>query len=159
DEVVGAIVRLDLPRPHAARRASTWISRYGFDQILGESPAFKPIVSLAKRLATTDLPVLIHGETGTGKELVAHAIHAASARTAGPFVTVNCGAISQELIASELFGYEKGAFTGANREGQRGKFEQADGGTIFLDEITETSAALQVSLLRVIQDQEVVPVG
>lgn len=105
------------------------------------------------------MPLLLCGETGTGKELLAHAIHTGSERAAHPFVTVNCGAIPEELIASELFGYEKGAFTGANRLGQRGKFEQADGGTIFLDEITETSHSLQVSLLRVIQDHEVVPIG
>ena len=159
DELIGAIVRLELPHSRTTAPGPAWAARYSFDALLGDSPAFKPVIALARRLAATDLPVLIHGETGTGKELMAHAIHAASSRAAGPFVTVNCGAIPHELIASELFGYEKGAFTGANRTGQRGKFEQADGGTIFLDEITETSAALQVSLLRVIQDQEVVPVG
>lgn len=158
-EVVGAIVRLNAPRLRAATRSAAWTSRYSFDTLFGESPAFKSVVALARRVAPTDMPVLLHGETGTGKELIAHAIHAASTRAHGPFVTVNCGAIPPELIASELFGYEKGAFTGANRSGQRGKFEQADGGTLFLDEITETGAALQVSLLRVIQDKEVVPVG
>ena len=159
EEIVGFIIHFDQVPTRSNPRTSAWESRYSFSEVFGESRAFKPVLALAKRLAGTELPVLLHGETGTGKELIAHAIHAASERAAGPFVTVNCGAIPQELIASELFGYEKGAFTGANRAGQRGKFEQADGGTIFLDEITETCHALQVSLLRVIQDCEVVPVG
>ncbi|MBX9605490.1 MAG: sigma 54-interacting transcriptional regulator [Gammaproteobacteria bacterium] len=143
----------------AARAANPWRTRYRFVHLRGENAVFKHTLDMAARLAPTPLPLLLHGETGTGKELLAHAIHAASERADGPFVAVNCGAIPQELIASELFGYEKGAFTGANRHGQQGKFEQADGGTIFLDEVTETSAALQVALLRVIQDGEVVPIG
>jgi sigma-54 dependent transcriptional regulator, acetoin dehydrogenase operon transcriptional activator AcoR len=159
DQVVGAIMRFDMPRARSVARNRGWSAHYSFAEVQGESPAFKTAVAFATRLAATDLPVLLHGETGTGKELIAHAIHLASARAAGPFVTVNCGALPQDLIASELFGYEKGAFTGANRAGLRGKFEQADGGTIFLDEITETTAAFQISLLRVIQDGAVVPVG
>ena len=158
DDVNGAIFTVPASG-RAPRATSAWRSRYCFAQLRGESANFKHTLSLAERLAPTILPLLLHGETGTGKELLAHAIHAGSGRAHGPFVTVNCGAIPQELIASELFGYEKGAFTGANRHGQHGKFEQADGGTIFLDEITETSAALQVALLRVIQDGEVVPIG
>lgn len=157
DELAGAIVRLDQPRPRT--HSGKWESRYSFSEVIGQSAPIKRVVNMAQRLAGTDLPVLLYGETGTGKELLAHAMHAASVRAEGPFVTVNCGAIPHELIASELFGYEKGAFTGANRAGQRGKFEQANGGTIFLDEITETSQTFQVSLLRVIQDGAVVPVG
>ena len=141
------------------RGAGRWNARYGFDHLLGEDAGFKQVINRARRLAMSELPLLLHGETGTGKELLAHGIHAASERRQGPFVTVNCGAMPENLIASELFGYDKGAFTGASREGYRGKFEQADGGTLFLDEITETSPALQVALLRVIQDGEVVPVG
>ena len=158
DDVNGALFTVPASG-RAPRAASAWRSRYSFAELRGENAAFKHTLSLAERLAPTALPLLLHGETGTGKELLAHAIHAGSERARGPFVTVNCGAIPQELIASELFGYEKGAFTGANRHGQQGKFEQADGGTIFLDEVTETSAALQVALLRVIQDGEVVPIG
>ena len=158
DDVNGAIFTVPASG-RAVRATSAWRSRYSFAQLRGESAAFKHTLALAERLAPTALPLLLYGETGTGKELLAHAIHAGSERADGPFVTVNCGAIPQELIASELFGYEKGAFTGANRHGQHGKFEQADGGTIFLDEVTETSAALQVALLRVIQDGEVVPIG
>ena len=147
------------PAPSAQRTSGRWKARYAFEHLRGIDAGFSQVIARAQRLAPSALPLLLHGETGTGKELLAHAIHTASGRQRGPFVTVNCGAIPQELIASELFGYHKGAFTGASREGYRGKFEQAHGGTLFLDEITETSAALQVALLRVIQDGEVVPVG
>ncbi len=136
-----------------------WDSRYTFNDIVGEDPSFRAVLELAQKAATTDLQILVCGETGTGKELVAHAIHDASPRAAGPFVTVNCGAIPEELIASELFGYEKGSFTGASTTGKPGKFALANGGTIFLDEITETSFAFQVALLRVLQDGEVIPLG
>ena len=129
DDVNGALFTVPASG-RAPRAASAWRSRYSFAELRGENAAFKHTLSLAERLAPTALPLLLHGETGTGKELLAHAIHAGSERARGPFVTVNCGAIPQELIASELFGYEKGAFTGANRHGQQGKFEQADGGTI-----------------------------
>ena len=147
------------PARSTQRSAGRWHARYGFEHLRGDDAGFKQVINRARRLATSALPLLLYGETGTGKELLAHGIHAASERRQGPFVTVNCGAIAENLIASELFGYAKGAFTGASREGYRGKFEQADGGTLFLDEITETSPALQVALLRVIQDGEVVPVG
>jgi sigma-54 dependent transcriptional regulator, acetoin dehydrogenase operon transcriptional activator AcoR len=105
------------------------------------------------------LPVFLQGETGTGKELFAHAMPNASPLRDGPFVALNCGAIPPDLIAAELFGYEKGAFTGAALTGKRGKMEFANGGTVFLDEITETSPALQISLLRALQDQVILPVG
>ncbi len=136
-----------------------WRPRFEFAELIGEHESFKSPLEIARKIARTDLPVLLTGETGTGKELVAHAIHNASDRSSGPFVAVNCASIPQELIASELLGYMKGAFTGASAGGMRGKFMQADRGTIFLDEITETSPAFQTALLRVLQDQEVVPIG
>ncbi len=157
DELAGVMVRVE--RLHRSVPSCKRRPTYRFEDSIGDSTSLRRVVRLAKRLAPLELPVLIHGETGTGKELLAQAIHAASPRAGGPFVAINCGAIAPELIASELFGYEKGAFTGANRAGQRGKFEQAHGGTLFLDEFTETSAIFQVSLLRAIQDQAVVPVG
>ena len=156
NEAVGMLLRFERSGMTIVK---PWAARYSFGELVGGSAAFKQVLARAKRLAATDLSILLVGETGTGKELMAHAIHAESARAAGPFVTINCGAVPEDLIASELFGYEKGAFTGANRDGQRGKFELAHGGTLFLDEITETSHVFQVSLLRVIQDGNVVPVG
>ncbi len=155
----GGVLRLRPAAPAGARVAVGWSSQFSFDHLIGASPQFRQAVDLARKVARTNLPVLIQGETGTGKEMIAHAIHAASPRADGPFVTVNCGAIPADLIGSELFGYEKGAFTGASSTGKRGKFEQAEGGTIFLDEITETMASLQVSLLRVLQDGFIVPLG
>ncbi|MGH8008558.1 MAG: sigma-54 interaction domain-containing protein, partial [Candidatus Binatia bacterium] len=136
-----------------------WAARYTFADLLGTAPHFRVALQRAQRVAPTDLPVFLQGETGTGKELLAHAIHHASPRGDGPFVAVNCGALAPDLIAAELFGYEKGAFTGAVTSGKRGKLELAHGGTIFLDEITDTSPTLQISLLRALQDQEIVPVG
>jgi transcriptional regulator with GAF, ATPase, and Fis domain len=110
------------------------------------------------RLASSDVAVVIYGESGTGKELVARAIHLESRRKDGPFVAVNCGALSEELLRDELFGHEKGAFTGAHAL-KRGLFEEADGGVLFLDEIGEISPAIQVQLLRVLQFQEFTRVG
>jgi len=158
----GTLVWLDPPtvsRPAVLSSRTEWRSHHSFAELVGRSPEFESAKLAAMRVARTDLPVMLAGETGTGKELFAHAIHAASARRDGPFVTVNCGTIPQELIAAELFGYEKGAFTGASTTGKRGKFVQAHGGTLFLDEITETTAALQVNLLRALEDKAVVPVG
>ena len=126
--------------------------------LLGESPAMVRVFSQIERAARTRAIVLISGESGTGKELVARAIHYTSDRASAPFVPVNCGAIPQDLIESELFGHVKGAFTGAT-ESRAGFFLTADGGTIFLDEIGETSQAMQVKLLRVLQEQEVRMVG
>lgn len=129
-----------------------------FSAIIHRCPAMKRTVAMAHRLALRDVPVLIQGESGTGKELFARAIHQTSPRNSGPFVAVNCGAIPQELVDAELFGHEKGAYTGANTA-RAGYFEAADGGTLFLDEIGELALASQVRLLRVLQEREVTRVG
>ena len=129
-----------------------------FGPVVGASPAMLSVYELATRAAPTEVPVLIVGESGTGKELIAAALHGLSRRRAQPFVPVNCGAISPGLIESELFGHERGAFTGAVR-GRRGFFEQAAGGTLFLDEITEMPLELQVNLLRVLESGQVRRVG
>ena len=126
--------------------------------LVGRSQAFIEVMKQVGRVAATALPVLITGESGTGKEVVALALHRRSRRVGRPFVAVNCGAISAELIESELFGHVKGAFTGADRD-RRGLWEEAEGGTIFLDEITETTAAFQVKLLRTLQEGEIRRVG
>lgn len=127
-------------------------------EIIGQSPAIKRVFKLIEKVAPTESTVLILGESGTGKELVARAIHQKSRRKDGPFIPVNCGAIPEELLESELFGYEKGAFTGATRS-KPGRFELANGGTIFLDEIAEMSPKLQVKLLRVLQEKKIERLG
>lgn len=142
--------------PKAPRRAPVDTS---FREVIGRDPEFRQLLDYAVKAAATNLPVFITGETGTGKELMARGIHQASRHAAGPFVAVNCGAISPDLVTTELFGHVPGAFTGAARTGRAGKFVQADGGTLFLDEITESSVAFQVALLRVLQEGEVIPVG
>lgn len=133
--------------------------KFTFDGILGQSAEITDIKKKMCRVATTDSTVLITGESGTGKELFAHAIHHESGRKKGPFVVVNCGAIPENLLESELFGYEEGAFTGARRTGKPGKFELANGGTIFLDEIGDMPLHLQVKLLRVLQERTLERVG
>jgi transcriptional regulator with PAS, ATPase and Fis domain len=140
-------------------RISGFQSIYTFDNILGESPAILQTMKEAKKVATTSSNVLILGESGTGKELFAQSIHNASAYSKGPFVAINCGALPKSLIESELFGYEKGSFTGANIEGKPGKFELADGGTIFLDEIGDMPLEIQATLLRVLQTKEIMRIG
>lgn len=132
---------------------------YRFEDIVGRSAAIESTFFQAKQASQSDATALIWGESGTGKELIAQSIHNASHRANGPFIVVNCGAIPRELIQSELFGYEAGAYTGAQRGGAAGKFELADGGTIFLDEIGEMPLAAQVSLLRFLQEKEVIRVG
>jgi transcriptional regulator with PAS, ATPase and Fis domain len=129
-----------------------------FEEIVGTSPALQAVLSRAIKVAATDSTVLIIGETGTGKELVARAIHRRSDRVARPFVGVNCAAIPRDLIASELFGHEKGAFTGATQQ-RLGRFELANGGTIFLDEVGELPVETQIALLRVLQEHEFERVG
>ncbi len=144
-------------------RARTLLRRlkaeFTWDDIVGTSPELQEAVDLAKRAASTPATVLLRGESGTGKELFAHAIHNASRRSGGRFVRVNCAALPESLLESELFGYEEGAFTGALRGGRRGLFEEAERGTIFLDEIGEISPAIQTKLLRVLQDREIRRVG
>lgn len=130
-----------------------------WDGIVGNSPLMLIAKKEASKAACSDAPVLITGESGTGKELFASAIHYSSKRAKGPFIRVNCGAIPQELLESELFGYEPGAFTGASPRGKPGKFDLAHGGTIFLDEIGEMPLSTQVKLLRVIQEKEVERLG
>lgn len=130
-----------------------------FSRIITADPTFLECIDVASRMAKSRAPVLLTGETGSGKELFAAAIHASSDVSGGPFIAVNCGTLSKELAVSELLGYEPGAFTGASPKGHAGKFEQADGGTIFLDEVGELSADVQVHLLRVLQDNVVIRVG
>ena len=134
------------------------VSRKGFEEIIGASPPMQRLFETIRRVSTSDVPVLILGESGTGKELVSLAIHRQSTRKAGPFVVINCGAIPENLLESELFGHEKGAFTGAHRQ-QKGKVEYADGGTLLLDEVGEMPLALQVKLLRFLQDGRVERIG
>lgn len=130
----------------------------GFDELIGNGPRMTELRDMLHRVAVTDATVLICGETGTGKELVARAIHRSSRRTAAPFVAVNCAALPETLLESQLFGHERGAFTGADQM-RTGLFEAANGGTLFLDEAGEMSLALQAKLLRVLVDHEIVRVG
>ena len=124
-----------------------------FEQVIGNSPALEAVLEQVERVAPTDSTVLIQGETGTGKELIAHAIHNISSRCGQSFVRLNCAAIPLDLLESELFGHEKGAFTGAIAQ-KIGRFELADKGTLFLDEVGDIPPALQPKLLRVLQEQE-----
>ncbi|MBE3579465.1 MAG: sigma-54-dependent Fis family transcriptional regulator [Caldanaerobacter subterraneus] len=132
---------------------------YTFEDIVTQDDKMKKVIETAKKAAKSDCSILIEGESGTGKELFAQAIHNYSKRAKGPFVAVNCASIPRELVESELFGYEKGAFTGANKEGKPGKFELADNGTIFLDEIGELPYEVQSKLLRVLDNYRIVRVG
>jgi sigma-54 dependent transcriptional regulator, acetoin dehydrogenase operon transcriptional activator AcoR len=134
-------------------------ARYRFPEVLARSPRMKKCVELAKRIAQSDLTVLIMGESGTGKELLAQSIHNASARKSFPFVAVNCAAMPESLLESELFGYEGGSFTGALREGKVGLFEQANNGTVFLDELADMPVVLQAKLLRVLQERQITRLG
>ncbi|MGA8891862.1 MAG: sigma-54 dependent transcriptional regulator [Anaeromyxobacteraceae bacterium] len=138
--------------------AGDFRSRYGLENVVGRSPALREVLDRAIRVAATDATVLLTGESGTGKELVARAIHAGSRRSTRPFVPVNCAAITETLLESELFGHARGAFTGAVRA-RRGLFEEASGGTLFIDEIGETSPGFQAKLLRALQEGEVRRVG
>jgi sigma-54 dependent transcriptional regulator, acetoin dehydrogenase operon transcriptional activator AcoR len=146
-------------RPAAGGAPPRQAMRWSFEQILFESEGMRRAIELARVAARNDLPVVLGGESGTGKELYAQAIHGAGRRAAGPFVAVNCGSIPAPLVEAELFGYEPGAFTGGRRDGNPGKFEEAHGGTIFLDEVSELSPPGQTALLRVLQEREVVRLG
>ena len=134
-------------------------AKYTFDDVVGQSPAIRRCITILKKMSLTQLPVLLIGETGTGKELFAHAVHNASPRANGPFVAINCAAMPENLLESELFGYEEGAFTGARKGGKPGLFEFAHKGTLFLDEVEGMSTALQCKLLRVLQEREIMRVG
>jgi transcriptional regulator with PAS, ATPase and Fis domain len=136
-----------------------FVAKYSFDDIIGSSAKLRRAVEVARKLAATDLTVLILGENGTGKELFAHAIHRASAARDGPFIAVNFSAFPENLVESELFGYEEGAFTGARKGGKQGLFEQAHNGTIFLDEVGDLPPSVQVRLLRVLQERDIMRIG
>ena len=136
-----------------------FVAKYSFDDIIYKSEIMENTVRLAKQVALTDYTLLINGESGTGKELFAQSIHNFSVRKGKPFVAINCAALPETLLESELFGYEKGAFTGASPQGKIGRFEQANHGTIFLDEIGDMSLNLQARLLRVLQEKEITRIG
>ncbi|OGV49470.1 MAG: sigma-54-dependent Fis family transcriptional regulator [Lentisphaerae bacterium GWF2_52_8] len=134
-------------------------AKYSFKDIIGKSDKLSEARNMAEKACITDSSVILTGESGTGKELFAHAIHQESARSAKPFIKLNCAAIPHELLESELFGYEEGAFTGAKKGGKPGKFEAADGGTLFLDEIGDMPLGMQAKLLRVLQEKEIEKIG
>jgi len=136
-----------------------FIAKYDFNDLIGKSPELQSKIKISKKIAQSDLTVLIQGEDGTGKEIFANAIHNASKRKNEPFVAVNMASLSENLVESELFGYEEGAFTGASKGGKAGFFEQADRGTIFIDEIGDASPKIQMSLLRVLQEKNIIRVG
>ncbi|ETX06387.1 MAG: hypothetical protein ETSY2_17405 [Candidatus Entotheonella gemina] len=146
-------------RRRTVNAKSPWTALYAVHDIVGESPAIQYARQLALSSARVDSSVLLLGESGTGKELFAHAIHMASPRSQGPFVPVDCSAITRDLLEAELFGYAPGAFTGATKDGKPGKFELAEGGTVFLDEIGEMPMEMQAKLLRVLQERRIVRVG
>jgi PAS domain S-box-containing protein len=156
---VSEIRRLSEELATAKDRLRRLESKHTFEDIIGDCPPMARAKELALRAARTPATVLVLGESGTGKEMFAHAIHHASDRRDGPFIRVNCAAIPDSLIESALFGYEGGAFTGARPQGQRGHFEEADGGSLFLDEVADAPLAVQAKLLRVLQEREVVRVG
>ncbi len=159
---VGGCLVLETPttgRRAPVRALAGATTSYTFADVVGESPRLVEATRLARAAARTALPVLLLGESGTGKEVFAQAIHAAGARAHRPFLAVNCAALPRELIEGELFGYTGGAYTGGRREGGIGKFEAADGGTIFLDEVAELPPGAQAALLRVLQEGEVTRVG
>ena len=156
------VIRRALDRTRLAREHRLLLERlqreYGFGSMIGSGPEMRRVFDTIGKVAQTDLTVLVRGESGTGKELVAQALHHRSARAERPFVAVNCAAISRELVESELFGHEKGAFTGADAR-RIGRFEAAEGGTIFLDEIGDMPAATQAKVLRVLQERTLERVG
>lgn len=165
-KVKGAIITLQdagkierLERTYRKYQSKGLVAKYKFTDIIGESPSIRAAIKKAKAFALVDSPILIEGETGTGKELFAQSIHNASYRKSGPFVAINCAALPENLLESELMGYEDGAFTGARRGGKAGLFELANKGTIFLDEINQIPVQLQARLLRVLQEKQVLRLG
>ena len=165
--VHGAVITFQEPRAIAAKESkirhdamhTEMVAQHRFEDIIGSSPAITASVARARKFAPSAQPVLIQGETGTGKELFAQSIHNASPRSDQPFVAINCGALPQSLLESELFGYEEGAFTGASRKGKPGLFELAHNGTLFLDEVAELDLRAQRRLLRVLETQRVLRIS
>lgn len=141
------------------KKENGFIAKYTFDNIVGESPKMQNAIELSKKYARSELPILVEGETGTGKEMFVQSIHNHSDRRSYPFVAINCASLPENLLESELFGYESGAFTGANKGGKKGLFEIADGGSILLDEINSMSINFQSKLLRVIEENEIIRIG
>ncbi|TCW58023.1 transcriptional regulator of acetoin/glycerol metabolism [Bacillus thuringiensis] len=159
DRMIGKCIYVKENKQGNVFSTSPFINGVTFPGVIGTSNAFQHTLEEIKLVSPTDASVYVCGETGVGKEYVARAIHENSSRKNGPFIAVNCGSLPKELMESELFGYAEGAFTGARRQGYKGKFEQADGGTIFLDEIGEVPPEMQVALLRVLQERIVTPIG
>ncbi|MDI6676182.1 sigma-54-dependent Fis family transcriptional regulator [Bacillus wiedmannii] len=159
DRMIGKCIYVKENKQGNVFSTSPFINGITFPGVIGTSNAFQHTLEEIKLVSPTDASVYVCGETGVGKEYVARAIHENSPRKNGPFIAVNCGSLPKELMESELFGYAEGAFTGARRQGYKGKFEQADGGTIFLDEIGEVPPEMQVALLRVLQERTVTPIG
>jgi transcriptional regulator with PAS, ATPase and Fis domain len=159
--VIGAVAVFREPgnRQLPPKRPCSRSQHYTFEDIVGESRAITGVKIWARQAASSSSTVLIEGESGTGKELFAQAIHYASPRSESPFVAINCGAMPENLIESELFGYEEGSFTGAKKGGHPGKFAMADGGTLFLDEIGDMSLPMQMKVLRVIREKKVARIG
>ncbi|MDP2940530.1 MAG: sigma-54 dependent transcriptional regulator [Candidatus Omnitrophota bacterium] len=162
NEELTLIIKNALRTQYLSKEVESLRKRLGektvIEEVMGESPAIKQVLNQVNIIAPTNMTVIIQGESGTGKELIAQMIHQKSRRADKPFVAVDCGAIPETLVESELFGYEKGAFTGAD-ERKEGKFEVADGGTLFLDEITNLSDAIQMKLLRVVQERKIQHLG
>ncbi len=159
DRMIGKCIYVKENKQEKLFSTSPFINGITFPGVIGTSDSFQHTLEEIKLVSPTDASVYVCGKTGVGKEYVARAIHENSPRKNGPFIAVNCGSLPKELMESELFGYAEGAFTGARRQGYKGKFEQADGGTIFLDEIGEVPPEMQVALLRVIQERTVTPIG
>ncbi|KYD13240.1 hypothetical protein B4119_4127 [Parageobacillus caldoxylosilyticus] len=159
-QVEGAILFLTKPvLRQEQEKSSRYGTRFSLDDIIGSSSAITALKEQARKIAKSESTVLIRGESGTGKEVLAQSIHRLSHRSNGPFVAINCAAIPESLLESELFGYEEGAFTGAKKGGKPGRFELAKGGTLFLDEIGDMPLYLQAKLLRVLQERRIERVG
>jgi PAS domain S-box-containing protein len=156
---VSEIVRLTEELDRMKKIVRQLEAKYTFDEVVARSPLTAQAVDQARRVASTSATVLLRGESGTGKELFAHAVHSASPRKSKPFVRVNCAALTENLLESELFGYVDGAFTGARKGGRRGLFQEAEGGTLFLDEVGVMNLSSQAHLLRALQEKEIVRVG
>jgi transcriptional regulator with PAS, ATPase and Fis domain len=157
-EIVRAAAESEQDKRRIAELESAVYEKYNFERIVGKSQAMQDVLGLLSKVIDSDSPILIEGESGTGKELIATTIHYNSTRKGGRFTAINCGAFAESLLESELFGYVKGAFTGALKD-KKGLFEVTDQGTLFLDEISEMSASLQIKLLRVLENGEFLPVG